>query len=195
MPRPLQLERTDHIAETMQYEEFLSWLLYYVALFNVSKTPQVEIADTLGLVQSQAVESPDRALRITLNGSMGAQTLSARFLQHYMGAGVQHLAFVTPDIFAAAEAATANGLPTLEIPHNYYEDVEAKFGLAPELVERLARFNILYDRDGSTEYFQFYSRAFAKRVFFEIVERRGYEAYGAANASIRLAAQARFKQQ
>ena len=61
------------------------------------------------------------------------------------------------------------------------------------LVERLAELNILYDRDGTAEYFQFYSRAFAKRVFFEIVERRGYEAYGAANASIRLAAQARFK--
>ena len=189
----LQLERTDHIAQTMQYEEFLSWLLYYVVLLNVAKTPQIEIADTLGLVQSQAVESPDRGLRITLNGSMGAQTLSARFLQHYMGAGVQHLAFATTDIFAAAEAAQANGLPTLEIPHNYYDDIEAKFGLAPELVERLARLNILYDRDGSAEYFQFYSRAFAKRVFFEIVERRGYEAYGAGNASIRLAAQARFK--
>jgi 4-hydroxyphenylpyruvate dioxygenase len=192
-PRSLQLQRTDHIAQTMQYEEFLSWLLYYVALFNVSKTPQIEIADTLGLVQSQAVESPDRALRITLNGSMAAQTLSSRFLQHYMGAGVQHLAFETTDIFVAAEAARANGLPTLEIPHNYYADVESKFGLAPELVERLARCNILYDRDGAAEYFQFYSRAFAKRVFFEVVERRGYAAYGAANASIRLAAQARFK--
>jgi 4-hydroxyphenylpyruvate dioxygenase len=81
-PRSLGLKRTDHIAQTMQYEEFLSWLLYYVVLFDVAKTPQIEIADTLGLVQSQAVESRDRALRITLNGSMGAQTLSARFLQH-----------------------------------------------------------------------------------------------------------------
>ena len=60
-------------------------------------------------------------------------------------------------------------------------------------MERLARFSILYDRDGSAEYLQFYSRAFGKRVFFEIVERRGYQAYGAANATIRLAAQARFK--
>ena len=50
------LNSVDHIAQTMQYEEFLSWLLYYVALFDVAKTPQVEIADTLGLVQSQAVE-------------------------------------------------------------------------------------------------------------------------------------------
>jgi 4-hydroxyphenylpyruvate dioxygenase len=193
LPRALGLQRVDHIAQTMQYEEFLSGLLYYVALFDVTKTPQIEIADTLGLIQSQAVESRDRSLRVTLNGSMGAQTLSARFIQHYMGAGVQHLAFSTPDIFAAAEAARANGLAMLDIPRNYYDDVEAKFGVSPELVEWMASLGILYDRDGTAEYFQFYSRAFAKRVFFEIVERRGYQAYGAANAPIRLAAQARFK--
>ena len=128
-PRPLALQRVDHIAQTMQYEEFLSGLLYYVALFDVTKTPQIEIADTLGLIQSQAVESRDRSLRVTLNGSMAAQTLSARFIQHYMGAGVQHLAFSTGDIFAAAEAARANGLAMLDIPRNYYDDIEAKFGV------------------------------------------------------------------
>lgn len=191
--RPLGLLRTDHIAQTMQYEEFLSWILYYVALLDVSKTPQLEIADTLGLVQSQAVESPDRSLRITLNGSMAAQTLSSRFLQHYMGAGVQHLAFATDDIFSAAAAARDNGLPMLEIPHNYYDDLEAKYGLDPALVERMAASQVLYDRDGEAEYFQFYSRAFAKRVFFEVVQRRGYQAYGAGNAAIRLAAQARYR--
>ncbi len=190
---PLGLQRPDHIAQTMQYEEFLSWLLYYVALFDVEKTPQLEIADTLGLVQSQAVESPDKAFRVTLNGSMASQTLSARFIHNYMGAGVQHIAFSTPDVFAAAEAAKANGLPQLDIPRNYYDDLEARFGLEPALVDRMAELNILYDRDGEAEYYQFYSRAFSKRVFFEVVERRGYDAYGAANATIRLAAQARFK--
>ncbi len=192
-PASLGLSHIDHIAQTMQYEEFLSWLLYYVALFDVTKTPQVEIADTLGLVQSQAVESPNGSLRVTLNGSMAAQTLSSRFIQNYMGAGVQHIAFACDDIFAAAQAARANGLPFLEIPRNYYDDLEARFGLAPELVDRMVASNILYDRDGEAEYLQFYSRAFARRVFFEIVERRGYTAYGAANATIRLAAQARFK--
>jgi 4-hydroxyphenylpyruvate dioxygenase len=172
-------------------------MLYYLALFDVAKTPQVEIADTLGLVQSQAVESPDKAFRVTLNGSMGAQTLSSRFIQNYMGAGVQHIAFETADVFAAAEAARANGLQMLEISRNYYDDLEARFGLDPALVDRMAALNILYDRDGpeegGAEYFQFYSRAFAKRVFFEIVQRRGYQAYGAANAVIRLASQARHK--
>jgi 4-hydroxyphenylpyruvate dioxygenase len=187
------LLRIDHIAQTMQYEEFLSWLLYYVALFNVDKTPQVEIADTLGLIQSQAVESPDKAFRMTLNGSMASQTLSARFIHNYMGAGVQHIAFETADVFAAAKAAITSGLPMLEISRNYYDDLQARYGLDNALIDRMAECGILYDRDGDAEYFQFYSRAFAKRVFFEVVERRGYDAYGAANAVIRLASQARFK--
>jgi 4-hydroxyphenylpyruvate dioxygenase len=187
------LRSVDHIAQTMQYEEFLSWLLYYIALFEVEKTPQLEIADTLGLIQSQAVESADKSVRFTLNGSMASQTLSARFIHNYMGAGVQHIAFTTDDIFASAEAARANGLPMLDIPRNYHDDLEARFGLDPALVERMAALGVLYDRDGDAEYFQFYSRAFAKRVFFEVVERRGYDAYGATNAVIRLAAQSRFK--
>lgn len=62
-----------------------------------------------------------------------------------------------------------------------------------DFVGRMAVLGILSDRDGEAEYHQFYSRAFAKRVFFEIVERRAYAGYGAANAAIRLAAQARFK--
>ncbi len=188
------LSHVDHIAQTMQYEEFLSWLLYYVALLDVAKTPQLEIADTLGLIQSQAVESPDKGLRITLNGSMASQTLSARFISNYLGAGVQHIAFQTDDIFSAAEAARSNGLALLEISRNYYDDLEARFGLAPALIDRMAALGILYDREGEAEYFQFYSRAFAKRIFFEVVERRNYQAYGAANAVIRLGAQARFKE-
>ncbi len=187
------LAAIDHIAQTMQYEEFLSWLLYYYALFDVVKTPQIEIADPLGLVQSQAIESPNKALRITLNGSMSNSTLSARFISNYMGAGVQHIAFATPDIFATAHAVQAKGLDVLSIPRNYYDDLEAKFGLDAAVIEQLAALNILYDRDGEAEYFQIYSRAFAKRIFFEIVERRAYTGYGAVNAVIRLAAQSRFK--
>ena len=191
-PEPL-LAGVDHIAQTMQYEEFLSWLLFYVSLLDVGKTPQLEIADPMGLVQSQAVETADRGVRFTLNGSLSAQSLSSRFIHNYFGAGVQHLAFAARDVFAAADAASAAGLPRLEIPTNYYEDLEARFGLEPALIDAMAARDILYDRDGEAEYLQFYSRAFARRVFFEVVERRGYDGYGAANAPIRLAAQARHK--
>lgn len=187
------LGRIDHIAQTMQFEEFLSWQLFYVSLFTMGKTPQLEIADPMGLVQSQAVESADRAVRFTLNGSLAAQSLSSRFIQNYFGAGVQHIAFACSDIFAAADAAIADGIERLEIPRNYYDDLEARWGLDPDLIAAMAARDILYDRDGEAEYFQFYTRAFARRVFFELVERRNYAGYGAINAPIRLAAQARHK--
>lgn len=187
------LRMVDHVAQTMQYEEFLSWLLFYTALFAMTKTPQLEIADPMGIVYSQAVETPGRGVRFTLNGSMAANSLSTRFIHNYFGAGVQHIAFATDDVFGAAERAQAAGLPMLEIGPNYYADIEARFGLDPDLVARMARLNILYDRDERGEYFQFYSRAVAKRVFFEVVQRRGYDAYGAGNAAIRLSAQARHR--
>ncbi len=197
-PHPLEthlsdpvLEAVDHVAQTMQYEEFLSGLLFYVSLLDVRKTPQLEIADPMGLVQSQAVENAEGSVRFTLNGSLAAQSLSSRFIRNYFGAGVQHIAFATPDIFTAADTVSAAGLPRLEIPSNYYEDLEARWGLDPVLVEQMRSRGVLYDRDGDAEYFQFYSRAFARRVFFEVVERRDYQGYGAVNAPIRLAAQAR----
>ncbi|MEY4721297.1 MAG: hypothetical protein RIQ46_1022 [Pseudomonadota bacterium] len=195
---PARLTGIDHIAQTMQFEEFLSWQLFYVSLLDMRKTPQVEIADPMGLVQSQAVESPDGAVRFTLNGSLASQSLSSRFIQNYFGAGVQHVALACGDIFASVDAAIAAGIERLEIPRNYYDDLEARWGLDPELIEAMASRDILYDRavdetGAEVEYFQFYTRAFARRVFFELVERRDYTGYGAVNAPIRLAAQARHK--
>ena len=195
-PEPLAdagLKRVDHIAYSMAYEEFLSWQLFFVSLMASRKTPQLEIADPQGLVESQAIESEDRKVRFTLNGSSSQRTLSARFLRGYVGAGVQHIAFETGDIFATAARLRACGLLQLDIPQNYYEDREAQFGLDADLVARLEEGSILYDRDADGEYFQLYSRAFAKTFFFEVVQRRSYEGYGASNAPVRLAAQARFK--
>jgi 4-hydroxyphenylpyruvate dioxygenase len=187
------LESIDHIAQTMPYEEVSSWVLYYVSLFQLSKTPVLEIPDPLGLVQSRALESADAGIRLVLNAPLGSRTLSARFVEGYHGAGLQHIALASRDIIATARRLRSLGLPILPIPRNYYEDLAARFDLEPTLLQELAELNILYDRDAAGEYFQLISRAFAKRFFFEIVERKGYRGYGTANAPIRLAAQSQYR--
>jgi 4-hydroxyphenylpyruvate dioxygenase len=187
------LESIDHIAQTMPYEEVSSWVLYYVSLFELSKSAVLEVADPLGLVQNRSLESADGSIRLILSASPGSRTLSARFVQGYHGAGLQQIALATRDIVASAKRLRSLGLPILPIPRNYYEDLSARFDLAPALLHELAELNILYDRDAEGEYFQLVSRAFAKRFFFEIIERRGYRGYGAANAPIRLAAQSRYR--
>jgi 4-hydroxyphenylpyruvate dioxygenase len=187
------LESIDNLAQTMPYEEVPSCVLYYVSLFELSKSPVLEVADPLGLVQTRALESSDGGLRLVLNASPGSRTLSARFVQGYHGAGLQHIALATGDILRSARRLRSLGLPVLPIPRNYYDDLAARFELEPTLLDELAELNILYDRDTHGEYFQLVSRAFAKRFFFEIVERRGYQGYGAPNAPIRLAAQSQYR--
>ncbi|MBZ6078247.1 bifunctional sugar phosphate isomerase/epimerase/4-hydroxyphenylpyruvate dioxygenase family protein [Microvirga puerhi] len=182
------LQRIDHVAQTVPYDEMLTWLLFYTSTFETRKSPVVDIIDPSGVVRSQVVENASGTLRITMNGAENRRTLAGHFLAEKLGAGIQHLAFQTEDIYATAAALRENGFHPLPISPNYYGDVEARFGLDPELTERLRADNILYDRDEQGEYFQLYSRTFGEGFFFEIVERRGYGGYGAPNAIFRIAA-------
>jgi 4-hydroxyphenylpyruvate dioxygenase len=186
--RPVGLTGIDHVAQTMKYEELLTWLLFYTAILNAHKTPMVDIIDPAGVVRSQVVENEPGTLRITLNGAENRNTLAGHFIAETFGSGIQHLAFATDDIFAAAVALSKNGFATLMISPNYYDDLEARFGLAPAFTDRLKAHNILYDRDDHGEYFQLYSPTYGEGFFFEIVQRSGYRGYGAANAIFRIAA-------
>ncbi|MBB3659125.1 4-hydroxyphenylpyruvate dioxygenase [Rhizobium sp. BK650] len=182
------LVQVDHIAQTVAYDEMLTWLLFYTSIFETRKTPMVDIIDPAGVVRSQVIENHSGTLRITMNGAENRRTLAGHFIAEKFGSGIQHLAFSTDDIFATAERLREKGFTPLPISPNYYDDVEARFGLKPELTERLKAENILYDRDGEGEYFQLYSGTYGEGFFFEVVERRAYRGYGAPNAIFRIAA-------
>lgn len=189
------LGRIDHVAASVDIDEFLSWQLYWTALFDVVKQAELDIPDPAGLVQSRAIEGSDGAFRVTMNAAGGRGTLSSRFVSNVFGAGFQHIAFTTGDILATARALMSGGVALLPIPANYYDDLVARFDIADDTIAEMRAHNILFDRDeAGNEYWQIYTRAFEKRFFFEIVERRGpYSGYGAANAPIRLGAQSRFR--
>lgn len=185
------LTTVDHIAQTMNYEEMLTWILFYTSIFATRKTPMVDIVDPAGLVRSQVIENETGSLRITLNGAENRRTLAGHFIAESFGSAVQHIAFATDDIFATVAAMKANGFTPLAISPNYYDDIEVRFALEPELLDRLRAENILYDRDADGEYFQLYSPNYGEGFFFEIVQRRRYAGYGAPNAPFRIAAQKR----
>jgi 4-hydroxyphenylpyruvate dioxygenase len=185
------LRSVDHVSQSMHYEEMLTWLLFYTSLLDVRKTPVQAVIDPGGVVQSQAIETRDGTLRLILNASQSQRTLSWRFLSELFGSGVQHIALSTDDIFATVERLKANGVDLLPIPENYYDDLEVRADLSAGDMERLRQAAILYDREGQAEYFQAYTKTLGGGFFFELVERRNYNGYGAVNAPIRLASQAR----
>ncbi|MCM2505472.1 sugar phosphate isomerase/epimerase and 4-hydroxyphenylpyruvate domain-containing protein [Aureimonas altamirensis] len=190
--RDCGLTRVDHLAQTMSYDEMLSWSLFYTTLFDMGKSAMVDVVDPDGLVRSQALATADGSFRMTLNGAETHRTMAGHFLRDNLGAAIQHIAFACDDIFATAAAFAANGFRPLPIPSNYYDDLAARLDVEPALLARMKAAQIFYDRDGEAEFFQMYSRLESSGFFFEIVERRGgYSGYGAPNAPFRIAAQKR----
>jgi 4-hydroxyphenylpyruvate dioxygenase len=191
-PRDLGLTTIDHLAQVVPQTEFLSWLLYYRAILGLEPDARTDLADPRGLIVSRALSNQARTLRLPLNASQAQASAAGRFMERTAGAGAQHIAFACRDITAAAAALPAE--IRLPVPENYYEDLEARFGLPPDQLDTLRAHSILYDRIGAGELFHLFTRSI-NGVFFELLERRGgYDRYGEANAPVRLASQAMLDQ-
>jgi 4-hydroxyphenylpyruvate dioxygenase len=69
-------------------------------------------------------------------------------------------------------------------------------GLDDDTLSELQRFGLLFDRDEQGDFSHAYTDTFEDRFFFEIVQRRGgYQQFGAVNAAVRMAMQARLREQ
>ena len=185
------LNGVDHLALALLPGQMDSFLLFWRSLFGLEPQPVLDVPDPFGLVQSRAMVNASGTLRLTFNESQARETATNRFVSTFAGAGVHHIALSTGDAAAAIARAGQAGLKLLSIPPNYYEDLQARVDLDDAALAALARLGLLYDRDTAGEFRHAYARAFEHRFFFEIVERRGYGGFGAVNAPVRMAAQAR----
>jgi 4-hydroxyphenylpyruvate dioxygenase len=168
----------DHVNLAQPWQHFDEAVLFYTSALALEPQPYAEVASPTGLVRSQVMATRDRGVRLVLN--------LAPLIQRD---GAEHIAFAVDDLVATARAAKARGLDFLQIPENYYEDLDARFGLDPAFLATLRELNLLYDRDADGEFLHFYT-ATVGSVFFEMVERRGaYDGYGAPNAPVRHAVQ------
>ena len=187
---PSGLTKIDHVSQVMPRGKLDGTLLFYKSVLGFEAEPVHELVDPYGLIQSRVLESRDRTVRLPLNATASPRTATARFLASYGGGGVHHIAIATDDIFRTMAKMRARKVPLLDIPETYYDGLSAMHDLPAERIDQMRDLSILYDRSGAGEFFHAYTRAFDGRFFFEIVQRRDYDGFGAVNASVRLAAQA-----
>ncbi|MFS2160908.1 3-dehydroshikimate dehydratase QuiC [Pseudomonas sp. Pseusp122] len=189
------LQRIDHMAMALPAESLDSWVLFYKSLLDFEADDEVVLPDPYGLVKSRAVRSRCSSVRLPLNISENRNTAISHALSSYRGSGVHHIAFACEDLFAEIERAKSAGVPLLQIPLNYYDDLAARFDFDDEYLSELAYYNVLYDRDAQGgELFHVYTEPFEGRFFFELLQRKnGYVGYGAANVAVRLAAMAKVR--
>ncbi|MEW9555424.1 bifunctional sugar phosphate isomerase/epimerase/4-hydroxyphenylpyruvate dioxygenase family protein [Nonomuraea sp. NPDC050783] len=178
VPRPVPrlVTGVDHVALAQPWHYFDEAALFYRSVLGLRPQESLELPDPYGLLRSRAMSNDDGSVRMVLNL---AQVGSA-------GIAWQHVALACADVVAAARRLRSeHPRLLLPIPDNYYDDLEARHEVDPEL----RRLGVLYDRDEHGEFLHCYTVTVG-RVFFELVQRvGGYQGYGAGNAPIRLAVQ------
>ncbi|MBF0673317.1 MAG: sugar phosphate isomerase/epimerase and 4-hydroxyphenylpyruvate domain-containing protein [Salinibacterium sp.] len=168
----------DHVNLAYRWHEFDEAVLFAASVLSLSTESSAEVPGPFGLVRSLVMRTEDGVVRVPMNLAPPTAPLPSR-----------HIAVRCDDVIAVARRARAAGLDFLPIPRNYYDDLAARFDLAPEFLAELQELDLFYDRDAQGEFIHFYTPTVGG-VFLEIVERRGgYDGYGGANAPIRLAAQ------
>ncbi len=176
------LTGTDHLCLTAPFDDIDQTALFYRSVLGLDAEPPVEFAAPFGLVRGLSASDPEHRVRITHNVAMLRRGEWAPAV-----ADPQHIAFSTDDAISAATAMRAAGAPVLDIPNNYYDDLDAR--LAPPRLDELRENSVLYDRDEHGEFLHFYTQLLGGRLFFEVVQRiGGYSGYGAANSPVRMAA-------
>ncbi|WP_433285769.1 TIM barrel protein [Pseudonocardia sp. CA-142604] len=176
---------TDHVALAQPYDHFDEAALFYRAVLGMDPEPTSEIAAPFGLVRDRTVTAG--GVRLVLTASL--------LRRGEWAPGVsdpQYIAFATPDALAAARAARAAGAPILDIPGNYYEDLDARYALEPDLLHEMRALGVMYDRTPEGEYRHFATEVLGGRVFLQVVQRSpGYEGHGEPDSPVRMAAHRR----
>jgi len=183
--------RVDHISSGVSEPEFLSTSLFYRALFGLSIAQPQDLIDPYGIVVSRTATSSDNRIRLPFNMSRSWGSSTERFREEHKGSGVQHIALACDDILSVLDSIDPS--IQLPIPDNYYDDLEARFDLAPELLQNLRKYNLLYDQSDTGYLLHFYTVA-VNGLFLEVLQRSRYAAYGENNAQVRMAAQARMRE-
>jgi 4-hydroxyphenylpyruvate dioxygenase len=174
------LRAIDHLALSQPFDYFDEAVLFYRSVLGLEPRESLELAAPDGLVRSRAVAAADGAVRLALNVPLTGGGHG----------GVQHVAFACADVLAVARAMRERGVPPLEIPGNYYDDLGARTDLDPGAIATMRDLGVLYDRDAHGELLHLHTPVLGGRLSFEVVERRGgYDGYGAANSPVRMAAQ------
>jgi 4-hydroxyphenylpyruvate dioxygenase len=172
----------DHVGAAVDVDRSDAEVSFYRTLFGLKPGPVSEFFDPAGRLRSRVLLPRDGGVRVVLNIVVRAG---------HAPTGVNQVAFACTDLLDRVEGLRDAGAPLLYFPDGYYDDLRARLGLEPGLLERLRRLGVLYDRDGEGELFHVYTPLVAGRFYVELLERRGgYAGFGAANTPVRLAMQA-----
>lgn len=148
-----------------------------------------EMFSGFSAMKSVVMASPNEVIKMPLNEpAMGKKKSQIEeYVQWYSGAGVQHIAFRTSDIVTSVTNLKLRGVEFISIPDSYYETMQVRLKKGSMKLEEdfraIQRLNILIDFDEGGYLLQIFTKPVVDRptVFLEIIQRNGFDGFGAGN--------------
>jgi 4-hydroxyphenylpyruvate dioxygenase len=163
------------------------WASFYERLFNFREMRFFDIKGEYTGLTSKAMAAPDGKIRIPLNeeSSRGSGQIE-EFLMQFNGEGIQHIALLTEDLMESVDRLKAAGVPLMAPPPDtYYRMLDARVPGHGQQSQALAARGILLDgnsQQGSPRLLlQIFSQTMLGPVFFEFIQRKGDDGFGAGN--------------
>ncbi len=187
-PDGMLLMALDHIVGNVELGHMNEWVSYYERVFGMTEMLHFSdeaISTEYSALMSKVVTDGNGRVKFPINEPAEGKRKSQidEYIDHYNGAGAQHLAVATRDIVRCVTELKERGVEFLAIPESYYEDVPGRIGEIDEDVDDLRRLGILVDRDDEGYLLQIFTKPVGDRptVFFEIIERHGARGFGEGN--------------
>jgi 4-hydroxyphenylpyruvate dioxygenase len=182
------LRRVDHIVGNVEQGQMDRWVEFLMQALGFDLLAHFDdrlISTDYSALMSKVVQSPQGKIKLPINEPAPSlrQSQIDEYLSYHQGPGVQHIALATDDIISTVKTLRQSGVEFLPIPQTYYDDLEDWVQDVDVPVEALAELGILIDRDAQGYLLQLFTKPVGDRptLFFEIIERRGCQGFGAGN--------------
>ncbi|OLN95378.1 4-hydroxyphenylpyruvate dioxygenase [Colletotrichum chlorophyti] len=188
------LARIDHCVGNQSWNEMVAACAFYEQCLSFHRFWSVDdsqISTEFSALNSIVMSSANNLVKMPINEPAPGKKKSQieEYVVFNSGAGVQHIALLTPDIIATVSAMRARGVEFIAVPSTYYDTMRHRLKTERrnwELKEDLATIealNILIDYDEQGYLLQLFTKPLMDRptVFIEIIQRNHFEGFGAGN--------------
>jgi 4-hydroxyphenylpyruvate dioxygenase len=180
---PGTIRGIDHIVLNVAAGELEPAVTWYRELFDFQVQQTFEIQTQTSGLASKALIGSGGKIRFNINEPTASTSQIQEFIDLNRGAGIQHIALQTQDLFETIESLQQHAVDFLPIPHSYYANlqhrarVEQHQLLTDRQWHQLERLQILMDWSADTPA-QILLQIFTQPIFesptffLEFIERR-----------------------
>jgi 4-hydroxyphenylpyruvate dioxygenase len=189
-PEGFGFTHIDHVTHCVPVPEMRYWVDFYRRIFGFSIVFEFEAKGKASGFHTQAVRDDGMNVCVTILEPTTVESQIQEFMDEYRGAGVQHVAMATENLYLTVDRMARAGTEFLSTPAAYYAMLDQRLPGHRENRAELERLNLLLDGatavqsdDGSDHLLlQIFTKKMVGPIFFEAIQRKGNYGFGEGNA-------------